>query len=115
MSRLVVLADAETALGFQLAGVEVARAADLESAREQLLRLLDDPDVGLIAIGAAFHEQLDAAMRLRIETSTMPVVVALPSGGPVMGFTTRREYLAALIRRAIGYHITFEDKPQPAP
>jgi V/A-type H+/Na+-transporting ATPase subunit F len=115
MSRLIVLADTETALGFQLAGVEVVRADDVESAREQLLRLIGDASVGLIVVSAAFIEQLDNATRQRIEMSYKPVVVPLPSGGPVMGFATRREYLAALIRRVIGFHITFEEKAKTPP
>jgi V/A-type H+-transporting ATPase subunit F len=115
MARLVVLAESEIALGFQLAGVEVVRAGDFESAREQLLRLIEDSSVGLIAVSDAFIEQLDNATRQRIEMSYKPVVVPLPAGGPVMGFAMRREYLAALIQRAIGFHITFEDKAQTPP
>ena len=107
MARLVVLADQETALGFQLAGVEVARADDLETARAQLLELLSSADIGLIAVSAALIEQLDEATRRRAEASYKPVVVALPSGGPALGLPSRRAYLAALIRRAIGFQIRF--------
>jgi len=107
MSRLVVIADTETALGFQLAGVEVIRAEDLESARTQLVELMGDANVGLIAVSAVLLDKLDEATRRRIETSYKPVVVSLPTGGPTLGFPSRREYLAALIRRAIGFHITF--------
>jgi V/A-type H+-transporting ATPase subunit F len=107
MSRLVVIADPETALGFQLAGVEVLRADDLESARTRLFDLIGDANVGLVAVSAALLEQLDESTRRRIEASYKPVVVSLPTGGPSTGFPSRREYLAALIRRAIGLHITF--------
>ena len=41
MARLVVLATGETALGFQLAGVEVICADDFEGARARLLELPD--------------------------------------------------------------------------
>jgi V/A-type H+-transporting ATPase subunit F len=107
MSRLVVLTDSETALGFQLTGVEVIRADDFESARAQLLELMRDANVGLIAVNAALLEQLDELTRRRIEASYKPVVVSLPAAGPAMGLPSRREYLAALIRRAIGFQITF--------
>jgi V/A-type H+-transporting ATPase subunit F len=107
MARLVVLADGEVALGFQLAGVEVIRADDFESARERLLELLGDASVGLVAASAALIERLDDATRRRVETSSRPVVVPLPSGGPAPGLPSRREYLAAMIRRAIGFQITF--------
>lgn len=104
---MVVIADPETALGFQLAGVEVIRADDIESAHTRLLELLADANVGLIAVSAALLDKLDEMTRRRIEAGYKPVVVSLPTGGPSMGFPSRREYLAALIRRAIGFHITF--------
>ncbi len=112
MSRLVIIADPESALGFQLAGVEVVRADDFDSGRIRLLELLNDVNVGLVAVSAALIEQLDEATRRRVETSYKPVVVSLPTGGAVMGFATHREYLAALIRRAIGFHITFEGQAE---
>ena len=115
MSRLIVIADQEAALGFELTGVEVIRADDLESAEAQLLELTADANVGLIAVSSGLIEKLDDATRRRIESSYKPVVVSLPTGGPVMGFATRREYLAALIRRAIGFQITFPGEEQAKP
>ncbi len=112
MSRLVVIADQEAALGFQLTGVEVLRADDLETAQAQLLDLMADSTVGLIAVSSGLIEKLDDATRRRLESSYKPVVVSLPTGGPVMGFASRREYLAALIRRAIGFQITFPGEEQ---
>ena len=107
MSRLVVLADSETALGFQLAGAQVIRADDPERAQTELNALMADASVGLVAVSAALMERMDDATRRRVETSYAPIVVALPTGGPVTGVATRREVLAAMIRRAIGFHITF--------
>jgi vacuolar-type H+-ATPase subunit F/Vma7 len=112
MSRLIVIADQEAALGFELTGVEVIRVDDLDSAEAQLLELTADPNVGLIAVSSGLLEKLDDTTRRRVESSYKPVVVSLPTGGPVMGFATRREYLAALIRRAIGFQITFPGEEQ---
>ena len=107
MARLVVVTDSETALGFALAGVEVFAVDDDETARDRLLDLLADPGVGLIAVGEGIVRRLDDGLRRRIETSYRPLVVSLPAGGPVAPFATRREYLAALVRRAVGFQITF--------
>ncbi|MFN8485302.1 MAG: V-type ATP synthase subunit F [Anaerolineae bacterium] len=107
MARLVVLTDTESALGFALAGVEVFAVDDDETARARLVELLADPGVGLIAVGEGVMRRLDTALRRRLDTSQRPVVVSLPTGGPTTGFATRREYLAALVRRAVGFHITF--------
>lgn len=107
MSRLVVIADPETALGFELAGVQVIRADDAERAGAQLDELMRDKSVGVIALSAALMNRLDDTLRRRAELSYEPIVVTLPTGGPVEGFSTRREYIAELIRHAIGFQITF--------
>jgi vacuolar-type H+-ATPase subunit F/Vma7 len=98
----------------QLSGVEVIRAEDFESARAQLLELMDDATIGLIAVSAALMEQLDEGARRRLELRDKPVVVALPTGGPTMGFPSRHAYLAALMRRAIGFQITFPGEQDAA-
>lgn len=107
MSRLVVISDQESALGFQLAGVETAVADDGESAQAILTRHLSDESIGLIAINTALFERISAAARQRAEKSYHPVVVVLPAGGAVIGLRSRRDYLTEQIRRAIGFHITF--------
>jgi V/A-type H+-transporting ATPase subunit F len=115
MSRLVVIADPETAPGFQLAGVEVICVEDAETARTRVFELLADASVGLIAVSSALLDLFDEATRLRVESSYKPVVVSLPTGGPVKGFVDRREYLAAIVSRAIGFHITFPGAGEAQP
>jgi V/A-type H+-transporting ATPase subunit F len=107
MARIVVIADPETALGFQLAGAEVECADDFESARDRLLELLSDASIGLIAAGAGLLDQLDDATRRRVEASSRPVVMPLPRGRAAPGLPSRHAYLAAMLRRAIGFHVTF--------
>ena len=107
MARLVVLAEGEVALGFQLAGVEVICVDDADSAREHLLDLLQDASIGLVAASAGLLEQLDDALRRRVEANSQPVVVPLPCGSMASGAPGQRQYLAAMIRRAIGFQITF--------
>ncbi len=107
MSRLIVIPDADTRLGFELAGVDVVRVDDQETARERLLELLADPTAGLIAVSQSILDQLDDSTRRRVEAQTKPVVVGLPTGGPVSGFADRRAYLAALLRRAVGFDLEF--------
>ena len=65
MSRLVVIADPETALGFQMAGVEVMSGDALETATAQLEQLLSDPTVGLVAVSATLIARLNDGMRRR--------------------------------------------------
>ncbi len=99
--------DGDTRLGFELAGVDVVRTEDQNTARTQLLELLADPTVGLIAVSQGILDQLDDATRRRVDAQTKPVVVGLPTGGPVTGFTDRRAYLSSLLRRAVGFELEF--------
>lgn len=107
MSRLVVIAEPEIALGYKLTGIEVIETSDLETARVELQNLMNDPGVGFIAVSPAIIDGLDDATRRRVESGYSPIVVSLPAGGSVMGFRSHREYLTSLIRRAVGLHITF--------
>lgn len=105
MSRLIVMPDRDTALGFELTGVEVIRTGDADTARTQLLDLLNDNTVGMIAVSNSILDQLDELTHSRVELHTKPVVVGLPTGGTVGGFTDRRAYLSALLRRAVGFDL----------
>lgn len=114
MARLVVLADAESGLGFRLAGADVVVTQDGTAAAERLRALLADPAVGLVAVGDGLMRRLDAATRRLAETSDHPLVVTLPTGAAVDAEASRRETLFALVERSIGFHITFpgeEERP----
>jgi vacuolar-type H+-ATPase subunit F/Vma7 len=107
MSRLIVIPDGDTRLGFELAGVEVVRVDDQEMARARLVELMTDPTAGLIIVSQHILDHLDDATRRRVDAQIKPVVVGLPTGGPVAGFADRRAYLSALLRRAVGFDLEF--------
>jgi V/A-type H+/Na+-transporting ATPase subunit F len=108
MSRLIVMTDSETALGFRLAGADVITVEDAATARVRLLELLGDPMIGLIAVRAGMIERLDDGLRRRIAASTRPIVVSLPAGDQSAA-DSRRGQLAALLRSAIGFDIMFAE------
>jgi V/A-type H+/Na+-transporting ATPase subunit F len=113
MSRLIVLTDGETAPGYGLAGVEVVRADEAAEARARLAELMADPTVGLVAVDEGLLARLDAAERRRLEALTTPVVVGLPPGTAARGGPDRRAALAALLRRAIGFDLSFPGEGLP--
>lgn len=106
MSRLIVMPDADTAVGYELTGVDVIRTTDAQAARARLYELLNDPTVGMIAVSQTILDQLDDATRRRVEAHTKPVVVGLPTGGTI-GSIDRRSQLRALLRRAVGFDLEF--------
>lgn len=109
MARLAVITEPALVPGFALAGVEVYGAVSPAEARRVLMVLMGEPDVGIIAIHSSHLSALDAAARRRVSESTKPVVVAVPSGVPTEAGEPRSREIAELIRRAIGFRITFRE------
>ena len=102
--RLAVAVRPADALGFRLAGVPVEPIAPGEEAAV-FRRLLSDPQVGVVAAEAELLGAAPARLLARARQRGLPVVLpfALPrrlgEEGP------GRAYVAALIRRAVGYGV----------
>lgn len=102
--RLAVLVRPEDARGFQLAGARVVGAAPGEELAV-LRELLADPGLGVLAVEEELLARIPPRLRRRVRERGLPVLLpfALPRryGEPGRG----RDYVAALIRRAIGYAV----------
>lgn len=109
MAKLTVITNPALAPGFRLAGVQVIAADNGERARNELVRLLDEGDAGIIAVDAPYLSALDYATARRIEAMVKPVVVSLPMGADVLPEQRRSRQIAELIRRAIGIRMTFRE------
>lgn len=104
--RLLVLTTPELAPGYRLAGVEARVAASPGEAEGHLAELL--ADAGIVAVHEPFLEQLDPELRGRLESSTRPIVVALPAGEAPAVEGGRRARLLRMLWQAVGYELTFE-------
>ncbi len=91
-------------LGFRLAGAPVEEVEEADAA-ERVGALLADPRLGVLALEEELLGRLPQPLLTRIERDGVPVL--LPFALPRRWREARRgeEYVAALIRRAIGYHI----------
>jgi V/A-type H+-transporting ATPase subunit F len=101
---LVVVARPDDALGLRLAGVRVEAVAPGEEG-PRLRALLSEPGVALVALEGAVAAAAPAEPVQRAARRGRPVVIPfeLPrSLGAAAGGT---DYVAALIRRFIGYHV----------
>lgn len=105
MYKLVVLTDPESAVGFRLAGVDVQEAVDSEDAKKGLVSLINDDSVGIVAINEDFMEHVDPRTKEKIDRIYRPIVVPIPVVKKMELTPERREYLATLIRRAVGFDI----------
>jgi vacuolar-type H+-ATPase subunit F/Vma7 len=109
MAKIAVITQAALAAGFALAGVDSYSAVTAAEAKKFLLRLMEDIEVGIVAIDAGYLNALDQSTRKRVSESHMPVVVALPSGLPAAAGERPSEQIAEMIRRAIGFRISFKE------
>ena len=99
------------ALGFRLAGAEVEEVAPGEEAA-RFRSLLLEPQLGVLAVESELLAAVPEALVRRAATRGLPVLLpfALPRRYAEPG--RGEAYVAALIRRAIGYHIKLgEERP----
>jgi V/A-type H+-transporting ATPase subunit F len=102
--RLAVLVRPGDALGFRLAGARVEEVARGEEAAA-LRRLLGEPRLGVLAMEEEVLAAAPARLLARARARGLPVVLpfALPRRWGDEG--RGRAYVAALIRRAVGYGV----------
>lgn len=107
MRKLIVLTDPESADGFRLAGVEVMEVVeeDRVKIKKQLVALINDDDVGIVAINEDFMGAVDERTRAKIDKLYRPIVVSIPSKKKLEVGEARSAYLAKMIRRAIGFDV----------
>jgi V/A-type H+-transporting ATPase subunit F len=105
MARLLVLTDPDTALGFRLAGVEVSEVSAKEEAADRLLALLRAKEAGIVIYNEQYRAALTENIRVALEESVSPVFFAIPVAQAKRVEEPREQYLARLLRRAIGYQL----------
>jgi hypothetical protein len=81
---------------------------DSVSAQQLIMGWLDKGEAGLLAIDEDLFNGFDATFRRRLEANDQLPYIALPNGLPISGEAARRSHIAELIRRAVGFHITFQ-------
>jgi vacuolar-type H+-ATPase subunit F/Vma7 len=107
MAKLAVITERGLASGFALAGVEVYAVDSASAAKKVLLMLMENAEIGIIALHSGYLNEFDEATRRRVSESYRPVIVAVPVGLPMEVGEKRSEQIAEMIRRAIGFRITF--------
>ena len=105
--RLKVITRPGAGLGFRLAGVPVEEMAEAD-ASERIAALLEEPGLGILAIDDDLLRHVPEAVLEPAGRSGVPVVLpfTLPRRWEEGG--GGEAYVAALIRRAIGYHIKIQ-------
>ena len=110
MYKVVILTDQETADGFRLAGVDVYQVEDLDEARREVNRLLEDDRTGILAVNEGFIAALYERVQQRIEATYRPIVVSLPVKEKLGELGERKAFLARLVHRAVGFDVTLRNQ-----
>ncbi len=110
MSRVLALLHRDLGAGFALAGVEVAVAADPAAARAALDAAMSSGSYGIVIVEQELLRGVDNAARRAYEASTVPLVIEVPGE---MAWREEEEaptddYIARLIRRAVGYQLNIK-------
>lgn len=108
MSRLLVISRPAFVAGFWLAGVDAFAAEDVEAAEEMILEWLARGERGLLAIDGGILERMDRRVVAQLDAAEQLPYLAIPGGQPLGAEASRQERLARMLRRAIGFHITFK-------
>ncbi len=108
MSRLLVVTRPSLVPGFRLAGVDAYGVEDMEAAEELIDNWLIAEEAGLLAIDDGLLEHMDLSLIKRLEGSEKLPYLSIPGGGPLGSEISRRHHITEMIRRAIGFHITFK-------
>lgn len=112
MSQFLVVTRPDLVPGFQLAGVEAHGIEDVETAQELIEKLMIAGEAGLLAIDDGLLAHMDATFLKRLASSENLLYLAIPGGGALGPEVSQRHRIARLIRRAIGFHITFKGEEE---
>ena len=112
MSQLFIVTRPTLVTGFHLAGIDAYGAEVVETAQELIDKWLNAGEVGLLAIDDGLLAHMDAAFLKRLDASENLPYLAIPGGQPLGAEASQRHRIAAMIRRAIGFHITFKGEEE---
>lgn len=105
-SKMIVVTSPELAVGFRLAGVDVAEVSSPQEAEEAVEKIILGSDIGMIAVNEDFQRHFSDHLKRFIREVEVPLVIPFPGKeANVWKVEDRLDYVAALIRSAIGYHI----------
>jgi len=110
MSRLLIITRPNLVPGFELARVDAFGVEDVESAEELIEDLLKSGESGLLAIDDGILAHIDPALIKRLDSAEQLPYLPIPGGQPLGPEATRKYRLAEMIRRAIGFHVTFKEE-----
>jgi vacuolar-type H+-ATPase subunit F/Vma7 len=100
--RIIVIGDPAMVMGFKLAGVTEAYAAEGKAAEQRLSELVDRENAGIIIVEESLLSLIDWRLKRKIESLAKPVVIGVPGKS---GSGAKTERLGEMIKRALGFDL----------
>jgi vacuolar-type H+-ATPase subunit F/Vma7 len=94
-------------LGFRMAGAAVEEVEEGE-VPERFKALLSDPGLGVVAVEEELLERVPEALLQKVGREGVPVLLPFTFPRSWEEGGRGEEYVATLIRRAIGYHVKIQ-------
>jgi vacuolar-type H+-ATPase subunit F/Vma7 len=110
MPRVIAVLGEQAALGFALTGMEVIRVRDPGSARAALREASENAEAGLLIVEEALLAALEAGARERLLAGNRPlcIPVRIDLRWVPEGQAPEDDYVAKLIRHAVGYQLNIQ-------
>jgi vacuolar-type H+-ATPase subunit F/Vma7 len=110
LSRILALVRPDFGAGFSLTGIDVGRVADARELREALSAAVDGTRYGMVIVEEELMAGLDEAERAAFGAVSVPLVIEVPGAlvGKEAAEAPAEDYVARLIRRAVGYQLNIK-------
>jgi vacuolar-type H+-ATPase subunit F/Vma7 len=105
MGKVIALLDSETGIGFRLAGIESRWVESLDAMKQSIESVMQERGIDVVILDELLFQRLSEPFKNKIEASTSPVFLPIATIKLLTGRAKPEEYVARLIRRAIGYQI----------
>lgn len=102
MKKVAFITPPDAEYGFSLTGIS-QRTVDAPDTESVLREVMSDPDGGLVIIDERLVTGLTDERMRELEQGWQGIFLVLPS--PEKAVPEAEDYVARLIRRAIGYHV----------
>jgi vacuolar-type H+-ATPase subunit F/Vma7 len=102
VKKIIFITPEDAELGFSLAGIRQIIVPE-GGHEEALLSALEEPDTGIIAIEERVYQRYDRERLKHAESGWGGLITVFPA--PEAVGIGAEEYLAELVKRAVGYHM----------
>jgi vacuolar-type H+-ATPase subunit F/Vma7 len=110
LSRILALVRADLGAGFSLTGIDVGRVAGARELRPALSAAVSGAQYGMVIVEEELMAGLDETERAAFAAVNVPLVIEVP--GVLLwkeaGEGPAEDYVARLIRRAVGYQLNIK-------